>query len=131
MLIHIDSKLDAKTIKKEKLELKIPKLYLDDFDYKISVRYVYILGTLPIDSQTIFLSTNAIDRNPFNLDQEIFAFEAKGSNYVFGEIKTLREYKIQLKEFHTSEFYLHCSQPLREKVKLKILLDISRDDRIQ
>ena len=88
MLIHIDGELDAQTIKKEKLELKIPKLYLDDFDYKISVRYVYIHGTLPIDSQTIFLSTNAIDRNSFNLDQEIFAFEAKGSNYVFGEIKT-------------------------------------------
>ena len=131
MLIHIDGELDAQTIKKEKLELKIPKLYLDDFDYKISVRYVYILGTLPIDSQTIFLSTNAIDRNPFNLDQEIFVIRTNGSNYAFGETKHLTEYKIQLKEFHSSQFIFHCTRGVEGNVKVRILLEISRDVRIQ
>ena len=131
MLIHIDGELDAKSIKKEKLELKIPKLYLDDFDYKISVRYVYILGILPIDSQTIFLSTNAIDRNPFNLDQEIFVIRTNGSNYAFGETKQLTEYKIQLKEFHSSQFIFHCTRGLEGDVKVRILLEISRDVRIQ
>ena len=50
-------------IKKEKLTLKIPKLYLDDFDYKISVKYVYILGTLPIDSQTILDQITYLDKS--------------------------------------------------------------------
>ena len=131
MLLMIKGTLDPKTIQYETLSLDIPKLYLDDFDYKIAVHYVYLESKANLPPQTIFLSTNAIDRNPFNLNQEIFAFESNGSNYIFGETKTLREYKIQLKEFHTSEFYLHFPIPLQEKIIVKILLEITRDDRIQ
>ena len=131
MLLIIQGTLDPKTIQYETLDLEIPKLYLDDFDYKISVHYVYLEAKSNFQAQKIFLSTNAIDRNPFNLNQEIFAFESNGSNYIFGETKTLREYKIQLKEFHTSEFYLHFPIPLQEKIIVKILLEIKRDDRIE
>ena len=42
MLLIIKGTLDPKTIQYETLNLEIPKLYLDDFDYKIAVHYVYL-----------------------------------------------------------------------------------------
>ena len=74
MLLMIRGTLDPKTIQYEILNLEIPKLYLDDFDYKIAVHYVYLESKTNFPPQTIFLSTNAIDRNPFNLKQEILVF---------------------------------------------------------
>ena len=131
MLLLISGSLEAQSVKYEKLKLKIPTLYLDNFDYKISLRYIYMHGLNDIPEQILFLSTNAVDKSPFNLEQEIYTFQSNGSNYIFAETKTIREYKIQMKEFHTSEFYLHCSGVLTGIFDIKILVDISRDDRIQ
>ena len=131
MLLLISGSLEAQSVKYEKLKLKIPTLYLDNFDYKISLRYIYMHGVNDIPEQILFLSTNAVDKSPFNLEQEIYTFQSNGSNYIFAETKTIREYKIQMKEFHTSEFYLHFPIPLQEKIIVKILLEIKRDDRIQ
>ena len=71
----------------EKLNLDIPKLYLDNCDYKLCIRNVYIESKYDIAKQVIFLQTDAIDRSPFNLDQEIFVIRTNGSNYAFGETK--------------------------------------------
>ena len=44
MLLLISGSLEAQSVKYEKLKLKIPTLYLDNFYYKISLRYIYMHG---------------------------------------------------------------------------------------
>ena len=131
MLLVIEGVTKMNGADYEKLNLDIPKLYLDNNDYKLCVRNVYIESKYDIAKQVIFLQTDAIDRTPFNLNQEIFVIGTNGSNYAFGETKHLTEYKIQLKEFHSSQFVFHCTRGLEGDVKVRILLEISRDVRIQ
>ena len=131
MLLVIEGITRMNGAKFERLNFNIPKLYLDNSDYKLRIRNVYMDSKFDIAKQVLFLQTNAIDRNPFNLNQEIFAVETNGSNYAFAEQKHLTEYKIQLKEFHTSEFIFHCTRGVEGDVTVKILLEILRDVRLQ
>ena len=130
MLIMINGTIEGRSEKFEIIETKIPKLYLDQFDYKLSVRSIILEGEGSISKQILTLSSNAVDMNPFNLGQEIYSFESSGSDYILSEPTHLREYKIQLKDFHTSQFILQ-SRGIVGKTKIRILLEISRDVRIQ
>ena len=130
MLLKINGQIEGRSERSERIETKIPKLYLDHFDYKVSVRQIILEGSEPISPQILTLTTNAVDMNPFNLNQEIYSFESSGSNFILSEPKHLQEYKIQLKDFHTSEFILQSSGIVGE-TKISILLEISRDVRIQ
>ena len=131
MLLTIEGMTKMNGAENERLNFNIPKLYLDNSDYKLRVRSVYLDSQFDIEKQVIFLKTDAVDRSPFNLNQEIFSIETNGSNYVFAEQKHLTEYKIQLKEFHTSQFIFHCTRGVEGNVKVKILLEILRDARLQ
>ena len=130
MLIMINGTIEGRSEEFETIETKIPKLYLDQFDYKLSVRSIILEGQQSISKQVLTLSTNAVDMNAFNLGQEIYSFESSGSDYILSEPTHLREYKIQLKDFHTSQFILQ-SRGIVGKTKIRILLEISRDVRIQ
>ena len=130
MLIMINGTIEGRSEEFETIETKIPKLYLDQFDYKLSVRSIILEGQQLISKQVLTLSTNAVDMNAFNLGQEIYSFESSGSDYILSEPTHLREYKIQLKDFHTSQFILQ-SRGIVGKTKIRILLEISRDVRIQ
>ena len=126
----INGTIEGRSEEFETIDTKIPKLYLDQFDYKLSVRSIILEGQQSISKQVLTLSTNAVDMNAFNLDQEIYSFESSGSDYILSEPTHLREYKIQLKDFHTSQFILQ-SRGIVGKTKIRILLEISRDVRIQ
>ena len=130
MLIMINGTIEGRSEEFETIDTKIPKLYLDQFDYKLSVRSIILEGQQSIPKQVLTLSTNAVDMNAFNLGQEIYSFESSGSDYILSEPTHLREYKIQLKDFHTSEFILQSRGIVGEK-RIRILLEISRDVRIQ
>ena len=130
MLIMINGTIEGRSEEFETIETKIPKLYLDQFDYKLSVSSIILEGQQLISKQVLTLSTNAVDMNAFNLGQEIYSFESSGSDYILSEPTHLREYKIQLKDFHTSQFILQ-SRGIVGKTKIRILLEISRDVRIQ
>ena len=130
MLIMINGTIEGRSEEFETIETKIPKLYLDQFDYKLSVRSIILEGQQLISKQVLTLSTNAVDMNAFNLGQEIYSFESSGSDYILSEPTHLREYKIQLKDFHTSQFILQ-SRGIVGETKIRILLEISRDVRIQ
>ena len=130
MLIMINGTIEGRSEEFETIDTKIPKLYLDQFDYKLSVRSIILEGQQSISKQVLTLSTNAVDMNAFNLGQEIYSFESSGSDYILSEPTHLREYKIQLKDFHTSQFILQ-SRGIVGKTKIRILLEISRDVRIQ
>ena len=130
MLLMLKGTLEGRSEEFENIALKIPKLYLDQFDYKLSLRSITLEGSQQIERQILTLITNAVDMNPFNLAQEIYCFESSGSDFILSEPKHLREYKIQLKDFHTSQFILK-SRGLVGETKIQILLEISRDVRIQ
>ena len=130
MLIMINGTIEGRSEEFETIETKIPKLYLDQFDYKLSVRSIILEGQQSISKQVLTLSTNAVDMNAFNLGQEIYSFESSGSDYILSEPTHLREYKIQLKDFHTSQFILQSRGIVGEK-RIRILLEITRDVRIQ
>ena len=130
MLIMINGTIEGRSEEFETIETKIPKLYLDQFDYKLSVRSIILEGQQLISKQVLTLSTNAVDMNAFNLGQEIYSFESSGSDYILSEPTHLREYKIQLKDFHTSQFILQSRGIVGEK-RIRILLEITRDVRIQ
>ena len=130
MLLMINGTIEGRSEEFETIDTKIPKLYLDQFDYKLSVRSIILEGQQSISKQVLTLSTNAVDMNAFNLGQEIYSFESSGSDYILSEPTHLREYKIQLKDFHTSQFILQ-SRGIVGKTKIRILLEISRDVRIQ
>ena len=131
MLIHVNGLIEGRNEEQEKIQLNIPALFLDNNDYKVSVRSVYLESKEEIPTQTFFLLSDLVDKNPFNLDQEIYSFSCKASNFKLASAYQLREYKIQLKELHTSQFLLHCSQGLTGQTKIRILLEITRDVRIQ
>ena len=126
----INGTIEGRSEEFETINTKIPKLYLDQFDYKLSVRSIILEGQQLISKQVLTLSTNAVDMNAFNLGQEIYSFESSGSDYILSEPTHLREYKIQLKDFHTSQFILQ-SRGIVGETKIRILLEISRDVRIQ
>ena len=117
--------------KHERLNLIIPKLYLDHNDYSLQVRNIFMACNSVIPPQVFFLQSDAIDKSPFNLNQTLFVFQSKGSNYIFTEPKQLTGYKIQRKEFHTSEFIFNCTHGVEGIVQIKILIEIFRDARLQ
>ena len=104
MLIQLDGTIEGRSEQFETITMTIPKLYLDHYDYKLSIRSVILEGINPIEKQLISLITTAVDMNSFNLSQEVYAFESSGSDFLFP--KHLREYKIQLKDYHPSQFIL-------------------------
>ena len=130
MLIQLDGTIEGRSEQFETITMTIPKLYLDHYDYKLSIRSVILEGINPIEKQIISLITTAVDMNSFNLSQEVYAFESSGSDFMLSEPKHLREYKIQLKDFHTSQFILK-TRGIVGDTKIQILLEISRDVRIQ
>ena len=130
MLIQLNGTIEGRSEEFETINMTIPKLYLDHYDYKLSIRSIILEGTYPIEKQIISLITTAVDMNSFNLSQEVYAFESPGSDFMLSEPKHLREYKIQLKDFHTSQFILK-TRGIVGDTKIQILLEISRDVRIQ
>lgn len=117
-----------------KLNLNFPKIFLDKFDYKISVR------SLSVESSDYFvpcrysLRTTAVDKNALNPDQEIASIvPVEASYYLNYNPRNLFEYKIQLKDVHTADFFLFCSKKvgLQALSNLYIIFEITRDVRIQ
>ena len=130
MLLLITGTIEGRSEKFETIKTQIPVLFLDRFDYNITVRSIILESDNPIEKQVLRLKSDCIDKNPFNQEQEIYAFESSGSNYIFHEPKHLRLYKVQKKEFHRTEFALQ-STGLVGETKIQILLEISRDVRYQ
>ena len=130
MLLQITVTIEGRSEKFETIKTHIPVLFLDKFDYNITVRSIILESDNPIEKQVLRLKSDCIDKNPFNQEQEIYAFESSGSNYIFHEPKHLRLYKVQKKEFHLTEFALQ-STGLVGETKIQILLEISRDVRYQ
>ena len=87
MLLMLKGTVEGRSEEFENIALKIPKLYLDQFDYKLSLRSITIEGSQPIERQIFTLITNAVDMNPFNLAQEIYSFESSGSDFILSEPK--------------------------------------------
>ena len=114
-----------------KITLDIPTLFLDQNDYNLSVKSIFINASSQIEEQVCTLHTTAVDRNPFNLKQQIYEFETRRSDYIFSKSKHPIEYKIQLKDFHMSQFFLRGERELEGDFFIRILLEISRDVRIQ
>lgn len=132
MLLYLEGEGKGKN-NEISLDLSIPTLFLDNHDYNLSVKSVFInvMSSGMIEPQVFTLHTTAVDRNPFNLNQQIYEFDTMESDYIFSESKQSLDYKIQLKDFHTSQFYLRWSREFQESFFIRILLDISRDVRIQ
>ena len=132
MLLYLEGEGKGKN-NEISLDLSIPTLFLDNHDYNLSVKSVFInvVSSGMIEPQVFTLHTTAVDRNPFNLNQQIYEFDTMESDYIFSESKQSLDYKIQLKDFHTSQFYLRWSREFQESFFIRILLDISRDVRIQ
>ena len=132
MLLYLEGEGKGKN-NEISLDLSIPTLFLDNHDYNLSVKSVFInvMSSAMIEPQVFTLHTTAVDRNPFNLNQQIYEFDTMESDYIFSESKQSLDYKIQLKDFHTSQFYLRWSREFQESFFIRILLDISRDVRIQ
>jgi len=120
------------------LHLDFPTIFLDKFDYKIACRSISFETKFyrisEFDSFRYSLRTTAVDKNPLNPDQEILSFVSEyGSNYLYFSPRNLFEYKIQLKEVHTADFFLACNKTvdLVEIGNLYIIFEITRDVRIQ
>ncbi len=119
-----------------KLNIEIPTVYLDSLKYTVSIRNILLdLNHYITDEVYISLHTTAIDRNSFNPDQEIFSFLAQpGSNFIFYEPYKLREYIIQRRYVHSSEFTLrvNCQHPENFELKsVEFILELKRDARVQ
>ena len=130
MLLLITGTIEGRSEKFETIKTQIPVLFLDRFDYNITVRSIILESDNLIEKQVLRLKSDCIDKNPFNQEREIYAFESSGSNYIFHEPKHLRLYKVQKKEFHLTEFALQ-STGLVGETKIQILLEILRDVRYQ
>jgi len=118
------------------LHLDFPTIFLDKFDYKISVRSISFESTKEFIPNLFrySLRTTAVDKSPLNPDQEILSFVPQwGSSYLDFSPRNLFEYKIQLKEVHTADFFLACNKTvdLVEIGNLYIIFEITRDVRIQ
>ena len=118
--------------KKASIKLQFPVIFLDNFNYNISVRLLHIDSEDSIPDNYFSLQSTAIDKNNINPNQEIYSFRSTGSNYIFNEPSQKREYKIQLRELHTSEFVLTSLKPVNLSLsKIDLIFEIIRDARIQ
>ena len=100
-----------------KLKCKLPTIYLDSYNYNLSLRQIIcelnidrnLSDAYKISPLLVFsLRTTCIDQTAVNPMQEIALFTCKkGSNYIVYEPKHLREYKIQNIAIHTSEFSIN------------------------
>ena len=131
MLIHLSGSIEGRSEEQEKIKLYIPALFLDHYDYKVKVRSIYLSSNTPIPEQAFFLISDIVDKNPFNLDQIIYSFSTKEADFVLSEPFQPREYRVQLKEIHNCEFLLHCSKGVVGETQIRLLLEITRDVRIQ
>ena len=122
-------KLDNYTLR---INLAFPTIYLDKFDYKISIRSISFEAAKPFPASRISVCTTAVDKNALNPDQEILSF-VPSRPYVFVNPRTPYEYKIQLKDVHTAEFFLTSEKTvdLIEANNCHIIFEITRDARIQ
>ena len=119
-----------------KINFEFPKIFLDKFDYKISVRSI----SFEINSETaparFSLRTNLIDKNPLNPKQEILSFIPETTyGIAYFSPRNLFEYKIQLKEVHTADYNLSYTKSLDptytiEISNIYIIFEILRDVRI-
>ena len=71
MLIQLNGTIEGRSEEFETINMTIPKLYLDHYDYKLSIRSIILEGTNPIEKQIISLITTSVDMNSFNLSQEL------------------------------------------------------------
>ena len=141
MLIRLrgtTEKIDAWTYK---LNFDIPVLYLDDCtDYNIGLRMILLdlnfTDHMPT-SQFWSLQTTAVDKSAVNPKQEIASFPGGyklGSDYsfVYYEPHLQRDYKIKIKSFHSTEYFLVSLKPDDglEIDFVEVLLDVSKYDRI-
>ena len=134
MLISTNGRIEKIDDYTYQLHLDFPKVFLDKFDYTISVRSISFEGAAEFISSRYSLRTTAVDKNSLNPDQEILSFVSEwGSNYLYFSPRNLFEYKIQLKEVHTADFFLACNKAvdLVEIGNLYIIFEITRDVRIQ
>lgn len=132
MLVMVNGKVDFIDNFTQSIQLNIPVIYLDDYDYKISVRMINLESHEDIKPQFFSLLSTVVDKNALNPKQELYNFRSNGSNYIYIEPILPREYKIQLKDIHTAEFKLLSTEEIDFHIKdFKILLNISRDVRIQ
>ena len=116
------------------LDLNFPKIFLDKFDYKISVRTICLESTSGFRPCRFSLRSTLVDKNALNPNQEILSFAPKkGSNYIHYSPRNLFEYKVQLKDVHTADFILTCTKEvdLEALRDLYFIFEISRDVRIQ
>ena len=123
-----------------KLNLQLPVIYLDSPNYNLCLRSIMLdcnFSHIEHSSQFWSLQTTMVDMTSTNPRQEIASFVSNynpGSNYniVYFEPFIKQEYKIQLTELHSSEFFLHTLKKDAdlEIDFLEILLEFSRYARI-
>ena len=134
MLISTNGRLEKIDNYTHQIHFNFPKIFLDKFDYKISVRSFSLESADGFYPCRYSLRTTAVDKNSLNPKQEILSIVApEGSYYVNFNPHNLFEYKIQLKDVHTADFFLTCNKAvdLQRISNLYIIFEITRDVRIQ
>ena len=139
MLVHTSGIGKVLTDSSFKLDLNLPRLYLDNSNYTITVRNLMMKifpdlhNTTP--EQFLSLQTTAVDKSSVNPKQEILSFRTdtigQGYDIIYHEPQHLREYKIQL-PLHSSDFILTSSASHAdfEIDKIEILFEIKKYARI-
>ena len=131
MLLRISCGAEKLSAGLFQLDCDIPPIYLDSFDYTLSLRQIILdlNDTFAYESKTIkghvsFIAS-AIDKTAANPMQELALIPLRPiSNYIFYEPKHLNEYKIQNLAFHSSQLFLQFSTADVFVNSVDILLEI-------
>ena len=132
MIVTVDGKFEKIDSYTFQISSKFPTIYLDKFDYNISVRSISVESVGGFHNCRLSLRTTAVDKTALNPDQEILSFVPVRAHAVYSPRKPIK-YKIQLKEVHTADFYLSSTKTvdLLEIDTCHIIFEITRDVRIQ
>ena len=132
MLLRISCGAEKLSAGLFQLDCDIPPIYLDSFDYTLSLRQIildlndtFAYESKPIEGH-VSLIASAIDKTAANPMQELALIPLDPiSNYIFYEPKHLNEYKIQNLAFHSSQLFLQFSTADVFVNSVDILLEIN------
>ena len=134
MFVRISCQAEKITGDLFKLNCPFPTIYLDNYNYTISLHKICLKITATQDwrnnpMRIWSLRSTCVDKTAVNPQQEIALFTSDGlsrSGYVSYAPVNLQEYKIQNLDVHTSELYLSLDERnLDVRVeKIEILFEI-------
>ena len=92
----------------------LPKIYFNQ-DQFVHVNEIGIKWTRNVPVSKACLCCTLIDKNPFNINQQLLFIPMYGSSYTFHTPTHVQPYKIQRPELESSQFILNVP----EKVEIK------------